>query len=97
MGAALTPATTATTPPAVLARDPQSVVFYDAKGQFVGVRRPGSGKPIEVEGLALVVEDVTGATGLELKSDPGVPAVYAGEILATQGVCTCARVRVLVE
>ncbi|PNW73842.1 hypothetical protein CHLRE_13g575000v5 [Chlamydomonas reinhardtii] len=62
----------------ILARDPQSVVFYDAKGQFVGVRRPGSGKPIEVEGLALVVEDVTGATGLELKSDPGVPAVYAG-------------------
>ncbi|KAG2438976.1 hypothetical protein HYH02_010768 [Chlamydomonas schloesseri] len=62
----------------ILARDPQSVVFYDSKGQFVGVRRPGSGKPIEVEGLSLVVEDVTGATGLELKSDPGVPAVYAG-------------------
>ncbi|KAG2443724.1 hypothetical protein HXX76_002070 [Chlamydomonas incerta] len=62
----------------ILARDPQSVVFYDSKGEFVGVRRPGSGKPIEVEGLALVVEDVTGATGLELKSDPGVPAVYAG-------------------
>ncbi|PNH01854.1 Cytochrome c biogenesis protein CCS1, chloroplastic, partial [Tetrabaena socialis] len=26
----------------------------------------------------VVVEDVRGATGLELKSDPGVPAVYAG-------------------
>ncbi|EFJ49656.1 hypothetical protein VOLCADRAFT_41429, partial [Volvox carteri f. nagariensis] len=62
----------------ILARDPQSVVFYDASGQFVGVRRPGSGKPITVEGLQLVVEDVVGATGLELKSDPGVPAVYAG-------------------
>ena len=36
---------------AVLARDLQSVVFYDSKGQFVGVRRPGSGKPIEVEGV----------------------------------------------
>jgi hypothetical protein len=32
----------------VLARDPQSVIFYDSKGQFVGVRRPGSGKPIQV-------------------------------------------------
>ncbi|GLC35607.1 copper chaperone [Pleodorina starrii] len=62
----------------ILARDPQSVVFYDASGQFVGVRRPGSGKPITVEGLQVVVEDVVGATGLELKSDPGVPAVYAG-------------------
>ncbi|GLI62081.1 hypothetical protein VaNZ11_004641 [Volvox africanus] len=62
----------------ILARDPQSVVFYDASGQFVGVRRPGSGKPITVEGLQLVVEDVVGATGLELKNDPGVPMVYAG-------------------
>ena len=40
----------------VLARDPQSVVFYDSKGQFVGVRRPGSGNPIEVEGIRLVVD-----------------------------------------
>ncbi|KXZ49277.1 hypothetical protein GPECTOR_22g871 [Gonium pectorale] len=62
----------------ILARDPQSVVFYDASGQFVGVRRPGSGKAITVEGLQLVVEDVVGATGLEMKSDPGVPTVYAG-------------------
>ncbi len=63
---------------AVLARDPQSVIFYDSAGQFVGVRRPDSGKPIEVEGVSLVVEGVTGATGLELKADPGVPLVYAG-------------------
>ena len=32
----------------ILARDLQSVVFYDSKGTFVGVRRPDSGKPIEV-------------------------------------------------
>jgi len=62
----------------ILARDPQSVVFYNTKGQFVGVRRPGSKKPIEVEGIKLVVEDIVGATGLEIKSDPGVPIVYAG-------------------
>lgn len=38
-------------PAAVLARDPQSVIIYDAAGQFVGVRRPGSGKPIVVGGV----------------------------------------------
>ena len=63
----------------VLARDPQSVVLYDSKGQFVGVRRPGSGNPIEVEGLRIVVDGIVGSTGLEIKSDPGVPWVYAGE------------------
>ncbi len=62
----------------IVARDLQSVIFYDANGQFVGVRRPGSGKPIEVEGLQLVVDGVVGSTGLEIKADPGVPWVYAG-------------------
>lgn len=32
----------------VFARDFQTVVIYDSKGQFVGVRRPGSGLPIQV-------------------------------------------------
>lgn len=31
-----------------------------------------------MEGLDIVVEDIVGSTGLELKSDPGVPLVYAG-------------------
>ena len=146
----------------ILARDMQSVAIYDARGQFVGIRRPDSGRPIEVrwplyipvtlslaggafhvveacnrsakwqrrsvapdcsaesvngsaclgivqdirsqcvtagslccqydiwylisgwhftmqvEGMELVIEDMVGATGLELKSDPGVPFVYAG-------------------
>lgn len=62
----------------ILARDPQSVIIYDSVGKFVGVRRPDSGKPIEVEGLSLVVDGIVGATGLEIKTDPGVPWVYAG-------------------
>jgi hypothetical protein len=33
---------------------------------------------VQVEGMELVIEDMVGATGLELKSDPGVPFVYAG-------------------
>jgi cytochrome c biogenesis protein len=62
----------------MVARDFQSAAFYDASGGFVGVRRPGSGKPIVVDGVPIVLETLTGATGLELKSDPGVPLVYAG-------------------
>jgi cytochrome c biogenesis protein len=62
----------------ILARDLQTVVFYDQQGNFVGVRRPGSRKAIEVDKVSIVVEDLIGSTGLELKSDPGVPVVYAG-------------------
>ena len=32
----------------------------------------------QVEGMQLVVDDLVGSTGLELKVDPGVPYVYAG-------------------
>jgi cytochrome c biogenesis protein len=34
--------------------------------------------PAQVEGLNIVVENIIGSTGLELKADPGVPLVYAG-------------------
>ncbi|XP_002977026.2 cytochrome c biogenesis protein CCS1, chloroplastic [Selaginella moellendorffii] len=62
----------------ILARDLESVVVYDKKGEFVGVRRVGSQKPIEVDGVNLVVDDMIGSTGLEVKMDPAVPVVYAG-------------------
>ena len=62
----------------IIAKDPSLATFYDSKGAFAGVRRAGSGKPIDVEGVRLVLERVVPATGLELKSDPGVPYVYAG-------------------
>jgi cytochrome c biogenesis protein len=61
-----------------LARDLQTVTVYDAAGAFAGVRRPGSGKPLIVDGVTVVIESLTGATGLELKHDPGVPLVYLG-------------------
>ena len=32
----------------------------------------------QVEGMSLTVDAIVGSTGLELKSDPGVPYVYAG-------------------
>ena len=62
----------------LVARDFQSVAIYDSKGAFVGVRRPTSKKPIDVDNISLVIEEISGATGLELKTDPGVPFVYAG-------------------
>jgi cytochrome c biogenesis protein len=62
----------------VIVRDMDTVTLYDSKGAFAGVRRPGSGKPITVDGVALVVDRIVGSTGLEIKSDPGVPWVYAG-------------------
>jgi cytochrome c biogenesis protein len=54
------------------------VTLYDARGEFAGVRRLGSGNPITVEGVTITAEQVVAATGLELKADPGVPLVYAG-------------------
>ncbi|KAL4427842.1 hypothetical protein ABPG75_001931 [Micractinium tetrahymenae] len=62
----------------ILARDLQTVTFYDARGEFAGVRRLGSGKAMEVEGMRITAEAIVASTGLELKADPGVPLVYAG-------------------
>uniref|UniRef100_A0A0A9EUR6 ResB-like domain-containing protein n=1 Tax=Arundo donax TaxID=35708 RepID=A0A0A9EUR6_ARUDO len=62
----------------MLARDLQSIVLYDQDGKFVGVRRPSSKLPIEINGNEIVIEDAIGSTGLDLKTDPGVPIVYAG-------------------
>ncbi|KAJ7299550.1 hypothetical protein O6H91_Y209800 [Diphasiastrum complanatum] len=62
----------------ILARDLQSVAIYDKEGKFVGIRRPGSNRSIVVNGVNIIVEDIIGSTGLELKIDPGVPVVYAG-------------------
>ncbi|CAG9463030.1 unnamed protein product [Pedinophyceae sp. YPF-701] len=67
----------------IIARDLQSVIFYTEKGDFGGVRRPGSGTVLHVDipgstGLDITVEQMLGSTGLQLKADPGIPAVYAG-------------------
>lgn len=51
----------------MLARDLQSIVLYDKEGKFVGVRRPNSKLPIEIDGIKIIIEDAIGSTGLELK------------------------------
>ncbi|KAK4377305.1 hypothetical protein RND71_003601 [Anisodus tanguticus] len=62
----------------MLARDLQSIILYDKEGKFAGVRRPNSKLPIEIDGTKIVIEDAIGSSGLDLKTDPGVPIVYAG-------------------
>ncbi|KAL6975014.1 copper chaperone [Sarracenia purpurea var. burkii] len=62
----------------MLARDLQSIVLYDQEGKFVGIRRPNSKLPIDIDDTKIVILDAIGSTGLELKTDPGVPIVYAG-------------------
>ncbi|XP_058080926.1 cytochrome c biogenesis protein CCS1, chloroplastic [Magnolia sinica] len=62
----------------MLARDLQSIILYDQEGKFAGVRRPSSKLPIEIDSVKIVIEDAIGSSGLNLKTDPGVPIVYAG-------------------
>ncbi|CAK9140683.1 unnamed protein product [Ilex paraguariensis] len=62
----------------MLARDLQSIVLYDQEGKFAGVRRPNSELPIDIDGIKVVIVDAIGSSGLDLKTDPGVPIVYAG-------------------
>ncbi|KAI6677805.1 hypothetical protein NL676_038601 [Syzygium grande] len=62
----------------MLARDLQSIILYDQDGKFAGVRRPNSELPIDIGGTKVVIVDAIGSTGLNLKTDPGVPIVYTG-------------------
>lgn len=51
----------------MLARDLQSIVLYDQEGKFVGIRRPNSKLPIDIDGVKIVIVDAIGSTGLDLK------------------------------
>lgn len=51
----------------MLLRDLQSIVLYDQEGKFVGVRRPSSKLPIEIDGSKIIIVDAIGSTGLALK------------------------------
>ncbi|KAL6880466.1 hypothetical protein ACP4OV_012031 [Aristida adscensionis] len=53
----------------MLARDLQSIVLYDQEGKFVGLHRPSSKLPIEINGNEILIEDAIG-------TDPGVLIVY---------------------
>ena len=69
----------------LVAQDLQgTLLVYDMSGQLVStVRKGGSTK---ANGITLFVDDIIGATGLQIKADPGIPLVYSGFGLLMVGV-----------
>ncbi len=69
----------------VIAIDLQgTVLLYGNDGKLIGTARTGSA--IEVNGINLTIVDLVGSTGLQIKSDPGIPIVYTGFGLLMVGV-----------
>ncbi|MBD2771859.1 cytochrome c biogenesis protein [Iningainema tapete] len=69
----------------VLAKDLQGMVLiYDATGKLVDTVR--AGMSTQINNVTLKILDVVGSTGLQIKSDPGIPMVYTGFALLMLGV-----------
>ncbi len=61
----------------MIAKDLQGMVLiYDSSGKLVDTVR--TGMSTKINGVNLKIVDVIGSTGLQIKSDPGIPMVYSG-------------------
>ena len=61
----------------VIAKDLQGTLFvYDGEGKPIDTVRAGG--EVQVNGITLKIKGIVGSTGLQIKSDPGIPLVYAG-------------------
>ncbi len=49
---------------------------YDPQGKLLGVKHLG--EAIDLKGVPLVIQEIVGSTGLQIKWDPGIPLVYLG-------------------
>jgi cytochrome c biogenesis protein len=61
-----------------------TLLIYDEKGNLVSTVRAGGST--EVNGVTLTIKELVGSTGLQIKSDPGIPIVYTGFGLLMVGV-----------
>lgn len=69
----------------ILTNDMQGTLFvYNKEGQMISSVRVGT--PTEINGLRLNIVELVGSTGLQIKSDPGIPVVYLGFGLLMLGV-----------
>ena len=61
----------------LIARDLQgTLLIYDMQGEPVATTRVG--RSVTINGVNLVIDEVVGSTGLQIKTDPGIPFVYFG-------------------
>jgi len=51
-------------------------LVYDQGGKLLTTARVGM--PVQIGDVSLVLTEIIGSTGLQIKADPGVPIVYAG-------------------
>jgi cytochrome c biogenesis protein len=62
----------------VLVKDLQGTVFiYNEDGELIATAREGNSATIN-ETITLYIDQLVGSTGLQIKSDPGIPIVYLG-------------------
>lgn len=61
----------------LITRDLQgTMLIYDMNGDPVSTTRVG--RSVKVNGINLVIDELVGSTGLQIKADPGIPLVYLG-------------------
>ncbi len=69
----------------LIAKDLQgTVLIYDPQGQLINTLR--AGMSTQINGVTLKLLEVVGSTGLQIKSDPSIPIVYAGFATLMLGV-----------